>query len=1031
MSQNPPPQSDFPLTLAEVLSAELREQRLPVETDPVDKEVQAALAHASTWTEKKKASEDIVPKIYAAIHGLKQKRSALCLSGGGVRSATFNLGVLQGLARCGLLDRFDYLSTVSGGGFIGSWLTAWIKRAGGDVNSVVAPLSAPPQNPLDPEPKPLYNLRVYANYLTPKKGLLSPDTWTLIAIYVRNLFLNWLVFLPAIMTFLMLPRLWTGIVNLALRSAPHHSSWALALGVLGLVSGLVSLTCIIVNLPSIFDKNWRTSVILLSCVLPLVLMAAGLSLYWVMVRDHPQTADGWLSSLSALIQGERPSWHIFVAAGALIPAFPQLVVSLRYRAPILVKLLLVPLVGAGGALTGVLTYAVLNLQPGLLLRLADAVRFGSVQLNANLLYVSLSVPFLLVIFMIGGTFVAGFSSRFSGPEDQEWWARSGAWLLIAVMTWAAMSLLVTVGPLLLVDLRALFGNGSLGSIKSKLTAIVGIVSGVISIFGGFSSRTKSSGAAEGTDSKGKVLGIVTSVAAAIFALYIAVVLVWATDWALFGLAKALQTARLTLSSFASAQTPQAVGHATGVHVSRLPASPGNGHQYFVTHSPWWFQALATLVLFIATFVLGRLINTNRFSLHYYWRNRMMRAYLGATRPDEEREQTRSQFTDFDDQDNLHMADLIQKPLHVVNVTLNLAGGGKLEWQDRKAESFTISPLHCGSYWLGYRKSEEYAMNSKGKGISLATAVAISGAAASPNMGYMMTSPVLRIIMTLFNVRLGFWLGNPGPDGSDTYQSDSPRESVRPIVEEALGQTDDKNPYVYLSDGGHFENFGLYEMILRRCRFIVVSDASTDTEYAYDSLAVAIRQIRVDFGVPIDMGEMQFGNQPDAGNNYCAVGVIKYSCVDKPSGSTADDAKYDGVLVYLKPSLIGDEPRDVLNYHATSKTFPQESIADQWFSEPQFESYRALGSHMVEQICTVCSGTKLKASGEPDPALPGGGAKTSAAEPDLKGRVEAIMAELRKPSPSEDDSAACNAFADFVANAGKHVGRHREPAPKDA
>lgn len=108
-----------------------------------------------------------------------------------------------------------------------------------------------------------------------------------------------------------------------------------------------------------------------------------------------------------------------------------------------------------------------------------------------------------------------------------------------------------------------------------------------------------------------------------------------------------------------------------------------------------------------------------------------------------------------------------------------------------------------------------------------------------------------------------------PHGEKTYKLDSPRESVRPIVEEALGLTDDKKPYVYLSDGGHFENLGLYEMILRRCRFIVVCDASTDTEYEYEALAMAIRQIRVDFGVPIDMSEMKFGRTPNAENNYCA------------------------------------------------------------------------------------------------------------------------------------------------------------------
>ena len=262
---------------------------------------------------------------------------------------------------------------MSGGGFIGGWLTAWIKRTGGDVNNVMGPLAAPPANPLEPEPKPLYNLRVYANYLTPKKGLLSPDTWTLIAIYLRNVFLNWLVFLPAIMTFLMLPRLWTGIVNLALRNTTQHNAWLpLVLGVLGLVCGLISLTCIIVNLPSVFNKNWRVPVILVSCVLPLLLMAACLSLYWVIVRDNPQTADGWVSSLKCFFQGQRPSWHIFVIAGVLVPAFPQLMVSLKNQAAGFVKYLLVPLIAAGGALTGALLYAVLNLQPGLLIRLSHA-----------------------------------------------------------------------------------------------------------------------------------------------------------------------------------------------------------------------------------------------------------------------------------------------------------------------------------------------------------------------------------------------------------------------------------------------------------------------------------------------------------------------------------------------------------------------------------------------------------------------------------------------------------------------------------
>jgi hypothetical protein len=395
-----------------------------------------------------------------------------------------------------------------------------------------------------------------------------------------------------------------------------------------------------------------------------------------------------------------------------------------------------------------------------------------------------------------------------------------------------------------------------------------------------------------------------------------------------------------------------------------------------------------------------LINTNKFSLHFTWRDRIIRAYLGASRA----KRNPDHFTNFDTDDNLYMCALREQPpgiqdpevldklkafreesrvplprklFPVLNIALNLAGGDKLAWQDRKAESFTVSPLHTGSYWLGYRRSLIYGGDDGG--ITLGTAVAISGAFVSPNMGYMMTSPVVRFLMTLFNVRFGWWLGNPGAAGDKIYwlerlagllrrpfgghrhgqpfESTSPAHSVRPIVAEAFGKTDDKAPYVYLSDGGHFENLGLYEMALRRCRFIVVCDASTDAGYSFDSLAQSIRQIRVDLGIPIDIRELSITTpSQDLRGKYCAVGRIRYSCVDRKANNPAHaglkDEDFDGTLIYLKASMIGEEPRDVVNYGQGSQSFPQEVIVDQWFSEAQFESYRALGSHMIDVICSV-------------------------------------------------------------------------------
>src|SRR5258707_9435275 len=116
--------------------------------------------------------------IWAAIHGLAEERAALCISGGGMRSATFGLGVLQGLARCGLLGKFHYLSTVSGGGYIGSWLSAWINRAG--LTSVITQLALQSEHTRpNPEPIEIQNLRSYSNYLSPRLGIFSADSLTL------------------------------------------------------------------------------------------------------------------------------------------------------------------------------------------------------------------------------------------------------------------------------------------------------------------------------------------------------------------------------------------------------------------------------------------------------------------------------------------------------------------------------------------------------------------------------------------------------------------------------------------------------------------------------------------------------------------------------------------------------------------------------------------------------------------------------------------------------------------------------------
>jgi hypothetical protein len=350
-------------------------------------------------------------------------------------------------------------------------------------------------------------------------------------------------------------------------------------------------------------------------------------------------------------------------------------------------------------------------------------------------------------------------------------------------------------------------------------------------------------------------------------------------------------------------------------------------------------AVLGLLLAGTGLLMGLFIAVNKFSLHGMYRDRLTRAFLGASRPKSARHPDR--FTGFDAHDNifLHQLAAIPRPLHIVNMALNLVADNRLAWQERKAEPFTVSPLFAGTCTLGYRPIAQYGGP---EGMSLGTAITISGAAASPNMGYH-SSPAMTFLLTLCNARLGAWLGNPSAAGRTTWRRRDPLLGAGPLLREMFGRTTDQNPYVYLSDGGHFENLALYEMVARRCRYIVVSDASCDRAYTFEDLGAAIRKIRIDFGIPIvfESGLAIDAAHHDAGNAHGAYGVIKYSAIDR--------AMPDGVLLYLKATLSGNEPQDVRSYADGHPAFPHESTADQWFGEAQFESYRALGLHTIDEV----------------------------------------------------------------------------------
>ncbi len=842
--------------------------------------------------------------IWSAIHNLKEQRAALCISGGGIRSATFGLGILQGLARCGLLEKFHYLSTVSGGGYIGSWLSAWIHNSDGGLPDVVRQL-AEPRTDLrpNPEPKEIQNLRSYSNYLSPRFGLLSADSWTLAGTYLRNLFLNWWVIIPLLAAVLTLPWIYTSVL---MSVPPPYTYWPLYIGSAFIVPGIAYMG---INLPCGHNARWSQNRFIIFCLLPLLLASVLMTTHWAWFTYYGRSAH--LLAWPLFGFGRPRTWVPFVYLGITIHLCAWLGSLLPAHGFRFFEFLAVIVTGAMGG--GLLWFGATELFPQPIAKME--------------LYTVFGVPLFMALFFFAIMAFAGVSSRWTDDEDREWWGRATGWLIAVAVGWMVTSSLVILGPYLLSV-----------SFTAISTLITGGAAGALTILAGRNSAVPAT--AKKTNEAGPLAKILSKGASIAAVVFVAVLLILIT-----------QTLTMIMEYIGQARR-------WNWNLDGKSMVLGKTLRYLnvILYTPWPMVVGAMIVLALLGLGMAYLIDPNKFSLHAMYRDRLIRAYLGASNS----RRDPNPFTGFDENDNIRMRELWlegkfrKRLMPVVNIALNLVGGSKLAWQDRKAESFTVSPLHCGSPEVGYRKTDAGEGQRYGgdKGISLGTAVALSGAAASPNMGYH-SSPFVTFILTLLNVRLGGWLGNPGEAGNKTFQLGYPKFSIGPIISEAFGLTKDTSRYVYLSDGGHFENLGLYEMVLRRCHYIVVSDAGEDPACSFADLGEAVRKIRIDFGISIEFGPISIFSRTEldelkgTGHN-CAIGRILYSMVD---GAEEED----GVLIYIKPACYGDEPRDIYEYFKSNKAFPHESTTDQFFSESQFESYRMLGVHTMEKLCAECSG----------------------------------------------------------------------------
>jgi len=905
----------------------------------------------------------------------------MAISGGGIRSATFGLGVLEGLKELGatgLLKYIDYLSTVSGGGYIGAWLSANCKRAA-DRKAVNPDLPEWLDKNADWKNSIAY-LRRYSNYLSPQIGFFSADTWSIAAIWIRNTLLVQVTVILAIAVALLLPRpLHSGFEQWPLVGYWRWTSVALfIIGVVGIAGNQKRLN----TERTVFflqGKNWKSSL----AAGGTFLLAAWATGY---LRDFDPFTNGPVDYKAAFIIG-----LLLVLAGFFLQPVGVKLVSARWRgknAPRQVNytqgwvqaLVVLPMM-----VTGYLVAAVLwNQSRDSLNRLSGLSSFGGFfkeaweywPLPLSVAFASLwllsfcsirsskdwkgllvafvaPIPSVLVLhalfcaimlllhgwakdpaagswqafvwapalvlyaFALAIVMLIGMMGRQSSESVREWWSRFGAWLGIYGVAWMVIAVAGVYGPrwaALILDRHSWTGYsmaaGWLG------TTVAGLLAG----------KSDSTGAPDkdGQAKKTTAAQLMEVVAKAAPFVFIAGLL---------------------------------VGVSTCLHLIILMNSVDVVPQIAELHSRHWQNltdsspevVLAVLGgTIVGLLLMAARVDINEFSLNAFYRSRLIRCYLGATRYPGER--SPQNFTGFDEKDDLCLAELggtgerPPGPLHLINCALNLGGSSDLALHTRHSASFTLSPYATGSAYLtsepsgartpmGYRRTAVYG--GKDGQPTLGQAISVSGAAASPNMGYH-TSPVVAFLLTVFNVRLGWWFPNPRMSGTE---SPSPWFSLRYLFKELFGGADDKSKFLMVSDGGHFENLAAYELIKRKCRVVIISDGECDPQLHFEGLGTLIRVCDVDFGTRIilDVSALRRDATSNWSSNRCAVGRIVYG------GGVPD-----GVLIYLKASMTGREDTAVLQYRASHPLFPHESTGDQFYGEDQFESYRQLGREIARK-----------------------------------------------------------------------------------
>lgn len=773
----------------------------------------------------------------------------LAFSGGGVRSATFNLGVLQGLSRFDFLRRIDYLSSAGGGSYIAGWLASWLRRSG--FKEVEAQLSGAKASSTGRVEAPeIQQLRKATGYLLSSTGLSGGSGAVLT--WLRNVALNLTILSSILGAFLLSARAFIWWITLI----PYHTLWSLPIAIILLATIATVFLRVLArsSVPETAGRPFRDRIF--GAAAASILAAAMLFGVYISAPMQELSAPWGLS-------------RIFLACGLAVMYLVGWMPRVHRMNVLLVSTLSAAVAGAAGGLIFFLGLRLwlLQLLPRTQILFATPLTISAI-LGAGLVY----------LFMV---------DRWISRQDRDLAVRMAALLTGAALVWIFV---VGVWGSWLDHMR-LFPYFAYFALPAWAVLVM---SGLVNARARFGLLLQG------------LFNLLTYVAPFCFVTGLSLLVVTALKRLL----------RLTYGTY-----------------------PFTG-SFELLYPPYSLReaGFAAGLLIIALFLMWR-AGANEFSMQNYYLRRIVRTFLS---PSVAAETARTKPNDRVD-DDLYLSDLAVAsnytgPYLLLGAAVNVIETDTSGLKQTNTLPFFFAPKYSGfepsevadkrDSRGGFRRTREFA-----GGISLGTAMAIAGPVRRESARP--PSAAAAFLWKVFDVSSGWWVGNPHRE--DTWQRSGPRSGLAYSLFERFSSIQEPG-YVYLTDVSELDNLAIYQLVKRRCRFIIACDASGDAGLTFEDLGETIKKCRTDFGVEIEIDIAPLSRVETAfQRTHCTLGLVRYRNGDP------------GILLYVKPSLTGDEPSDLLQYSSVHRTFPLAPAATAEFDESEFESYRRLGQHIMESL----------------------------------------------------------------------------------